>query len=68
MSKKMSLEEKLEKLEEIVEKMDSPDLNLDDTIKSFESGLKLYKECKTSLGETEKKIQILTDELKEENY
>lgn len=68
MSKKQTLEEKLEILEGIVESMDSPNLDLDETIKSFESGLKLYKECKKSLSEVEKKIQILTDELKEENY
>ena len=40
MSKKMDLEVKLEKLEEIVDSMDSNELNLDETIKSFESGLK----------------------------
>jgi exodeoxyribonuclease VII small subunit len=68
MSKKMDLEVKLEKLEEIVESMDSNELNLDETIKSFESGLKLYKECKKSIVEAEKKIQILTEELKEEKY
>ena len=63
MSKKMNLEDKLQKLEEIVEMMDSSELNLDETIKSFESGLKIYKECKSSLIDAEKKIQILTDEL-----
>ena len=67
MSKK-NFETKLEKLEELVEKLESGELSLDDSIAQFEEGIKLYKSCKEILDSAEKKISILTDSLKEEEY
>lgn len=67
MSKK-SLEDSLNKLEEIVGQLESGELGLDQSIKEFEKGIKLYKDCQTLLSSAEKKIKILTDSLNEENY
>ena len=66
-SKEQSLDLSLESLEEIVEKLESGECSLDESIKLFESGVKLYKTCKTKLLKVEKKIQVLTDSLKEED-
>ncbi|MBD66821.1 MAG: exodeoxyribonuclease VII small subunit [Halobacteriovoraceae bacterium] len=65
---KKNFESTLNKLEEIVQKLEEGELSLDQSIKEFESGIDLYKECKTYLDKAEKKIQVLTDSLKEEEY
>lgn len=65
---KKDFETSLLKLESIVEGLEAGDAGLDANIKSFEEGIKLYKECKGFLQNAEKKIQVLTDSLKEEEY
>lgn len=67
MSKK-SFEDSMTKLEEIVSELESGDISLDDSIKKFEEGIKLYKSCKDSLAKSEKKIKVLTESLKEEDF
>ncbi len=68
MSKKVNFESSLEQLEGIVKKLEKPDVNLQESLKLFESGVKLYKDCQKSIDEAEKKIKILTDMLDEEDY
>ena len=53
-------ENKLKRLEEIVKKMEQGDLELDDSLKLFEEGVKLTKECQTHLSQAEQKVKILT--------
>ena len=65
---KKNFEDSIEKLEDLVEQLESGDLSLDDSIKKFEEGIKLYKSCKDILSESEKKVKILTDSLKEEDF
>lgn len=65
---KKDFETSLSKLEQIVQGLESGDAGLDSNIKNFEEGIKLYKECKGFLQNAEKKIQVLTDSLKEEEY
>lgn len=55
-------------LEKIVDELSSGELSLDASLKKFEEGVKMFKNCKKTLGKVEKKIKILTDELKEENF
>ena len=52
-------EESLEKLSRLVEKMESGDLSLEDSLKIFEEGIKLSKDCQNALSEAEKKVQAL---------
>ena len=68
MSKQESFESNLENLEKLVEELESGELGLDKSLKKFESGLELYKKCRESLKSAEKKISILTESLKEEEY
>lgn len=68
MSKKPDLEKTLVELEQVVKKLESGDLVLDDSLKLFESGVHLYKDCKKAISEAEKKIKILTDKLEEEDF
>lgn len=55
----MDFEKKLNRLEEIVEKMESGELTLEDSLKSFEEGVKLSRECNAQLNEAEQKVKIL---------
>ncbi|MCB9094879.1 MAG: exodeoxyribonuclease VII small subunit [Halobacteriovoraceae bacterium] len=68
MSKKVSFEKNLEELEKLVEQMESGKLSLEESINNFEKSVKLYQQCKESLDSAEKKIKVLTEELKEEDY
>ena len=52
-------EESLEKLSRLVEKMESGDLSLEESLKIFEEGIKLSKDCQNALSEAEKKVQTL---------
>jgi exodeoxyribonuclease VII small subunit len=55
----MDFEKKLVRLEEIVGKMEKGDLTLDDSLKLFEEGVKLSKDCHLRLTEAENKVKIL---------
>jgi exodeoxyribonuclease VII small subunit len=52
-------EEALQKLESIVEGMESGDLPLESLLAKYEEGVKLAKVCQDKLGEAELKIQQL---------
>lgn len=58
----------LEKLEKIVENLESEEMSLEESINSFEGGVEIYKDCKKLLDGAEKKINVLTDKLKEETF
>lgn len=66
MSKKKNFEESIKELEQIVSKLESGEMTLEESLDRFEAGTKLYKECKSLLSVAEKKIAVLTESLKEE--
>jgi exodeoxyribonuclease VII small subunit len=55
----------LEQLEELVASMEDGELSLEDSLKAFEKGIKLTRECQTALKNAEQKVQILLDESSE---
>jgi len=55
----MEFEKKLGRLEEIVGKMETGDLSLEDSLKLFEEGVKLSRECNTQLQAAEQKVKVL---------
>ena len=57
-----NFERALENLEQLVSSMESGDLSLEDSLKAFETGIKLTRECQTALKEAEQKIRILISE------
>jgi len=54
-----NFDKSLERLEEIVNQMESGQLSLDDMMARFEEGSRLVKQCSTKLREVEKKIEKL---------
>ena len=68
---KDNFEESMKKLENIITELENGNLNLDESVKKFEEGMKIAKQCNTILEDAEKKITILLEkdgELKEENF
>jgi len=55
----MDFEKKLGRLEEIVQKMEKGDLGLEESLKIFEEGIKLSRECHTQLNAAETKVKKL---------
>jgi exodeoxyribonuclease VII small subunit len=54
-------EDSLKDLEQIVEQLEQGDTSLDESLKSFEKGVKLTRICQTALQDAEQKVQILLD-------
>ena len=68
---KENFEDSMKKLETIVMELENGNLNLDESVKKFEEGMKIAKQCNNILEENEKKITILLEkdgELKEEEF
>ncbi len=47
-------------MEEIVKTMESGDLSLEDSLKYFEQGVELTRQCQVALNKAEQKISVLT--------
>ena len=60
MPKKQTFEDSLQKLEQIVKKMESGDLSLDDAVSQYEAGIKQSKFCMNYLDKIEKKISLIS--------
>jgi exodeoxyribonuclease VII small subunit len=57
--KKPDFERSLGRLEEVVRKLESPQLSLDEAMKLFEEGVSLSRECQKQLEEAEGRVEIL---------
>ena len=56
----MKFEDNLRKLEGLVGKMESGELNLDEMIKAFEEGRKLVTDCQKDLDSIRQRIEKVT--------
>lgn len=59
--KSPAFEEVLARLEGLVEEMEKGQVSLDEMLKKFEEGMKLAATCEKMLGETRKRIEVLTE-------
>jgi exodeoxyribonuclease VII small subunit len=57
--KKGEFEKSLTRLEEVVKRLESPDLSLDEAMRLFEEGVKLSRDCQKQLEEAEGRVEIL---------
>ena len=60
--KKIDFESSLKELESIVDKLEDENINLEDSVKSFEKGINLVKKCQKELQSAELKIKKLLDD------
>ena len=70
--KERSFEEMMQILENISSELESGKLTLDESLKKFEEGMEISKECSKILENAEKRITILTkkdnDEIEEDKF
>ena len=52
-------EESILRLEQIVQALENGDIDLDESLKLFEEGIKLTKSCQKMLDDAEKKVSVL---------
>ena len=62
-----SFEESINRLEELVDKMESGESSLEQNLKWFEEGMDLIKTCQTHLVDADKRVQELIKPLKIES-
>ena len=57
--KKQTFESSLQELERIVRSLENGDLALEESLKLFEDGVKLSRECQERLSQSERRIEVL---------
>lgn len=62
MPEKLTFESGMTELEQIVRDLENGDVTLDESFKSYQKGVKLYKKLKAILDEGDAKIRVLTEE------
>ncbi len=55
-----NFEEKLRELEQLVTRMEDGNLGLEESLETFENGVKLVRECQQALETAEQKVKALT--------
>lgn len=58
----IDFEQALKELEDLVERMETGELSLEDSLKAFERGIELTRHCQKALKTAEQKVEILTRE------
>ena len=58
----LNLEAAMLELEQLVRQMENGDLSLDESLKAFERGVLLTRQCQKSLAEAELKVKMLSAE------
>jgi exodeoxyribonuclease VII small subunit len=56
----MSFEEAMRELEQVLDRLDQGDVQLDESIKLYERGAALKSRCETKLREAEEKVAAIT--------
>ena len=64
----INIEKLLKELESIVAKMEDDNLNLEDSLKSYEKGITLVKSAQESLKKIEQRVQILSQKNELEDF
>jgi exodeoxyribonuclease VII small subunit len=58
-AKKIDFEASLAQLEKLVDQMEDGELSLEESLKAFEAGVKLTRECQQALRDAEQKVEVL---------
>lgn len=59
---KMTFEQATQRLDELVKKMESGTLPLDDMVAAFEEGNRLISFCSKKLNDVERRVELLTQQ------
>lgn len=66
--KEITIEEKFELLEKLVSKLENEKLSLEESIKIYEEAMKLSKELSIELNEVTKKVLLIQEDGKKEEF
>lgn len=61
-SRQMTLEESFDALDGIIEEMQTGQLTLEEAFQKYEVGMKLIKDCNSSIEKVEKKLVVISGE------
>jgi len=56
----VNFEEAIKELEDLVERMEQGELSLEESLKAFERGIELTRQCQSALDAAEQRVEILT--------
>lgn len=59
---KPNLESSLDALEALVQRMESGELTLEESLKAFEEGVRLSRQCQAELQQAEQKVRVLMEQ------
>ena len=59
--KEISLEESFEKLDEMLNELESPDISLEESFRVYQEGMKLLKQCNETIDRGEKGVLKLNE-------
>ena len=57
----LDFEQSLTDLQTLVERLETGELSLEDSLSAFEQGVRLTRGCQTALAQAEQKVQILME-------
>lgn len=60
--KSVNFEKSLAELEALVERMEHGELSLEESLKAFETGIRLSKQCQQALSRAEQRVQLLIEQ------
>jgi len=60
-SKALDFEKSLAELQALVERLESGELSLEDSLGAFEQGVALTRDCQQALSQAEQKVQLLLE-------
>ncbi len=60
-------EQSLDELEQLVEKMETGDMSLEQSLSAYERGIGLYRDCQQALEQAELRVRLLSDPARPEN-
>lgn len=55
-----TFEQAVDQLQTLIRKLESGELALEDSLKSFEEGVRLARSCQEMLSQAEKRVELLT--------
>ena len=62
MGRKISLEKNINRMEEIVELLESNEMDLEKALKLFEEGITISRKCQERLQTLEKRVRLLSED------
>ena len=57
----LDFEQSLADLQNLVERLETGELTLEDSLTAFEQGIRLTRDCQAALAQAEQKVQILLE-------